>query len=221
MASDILKTANSERQPDASIVIAAWPDMRGLSRCLESIAAQRDDRVEVVVASSIAAGPELTEPFHDVKWLHGEKERLIPQLWALGIASAQGDLVAITTAHFVPASDWIAQIRAAHQRLNAAGIGGAIDPPRGGSAADWATYFLRYSSPLHSITSKPSPISQVTTLPISALLLWLIGAPSRRVFGSRSFTGSCSPPARASLLSRRFGFGSASPSASVAFARSA
>jgi hypothetical protein len=62
------------------------------------------------------------------------------------MGSARGRIVAITTAHFVPAPDWIERICEAHERLASPGIGGAIDPPRGGRAADWATYFLRYST---------------------------------------------------------------------------
>jgi hypothetical protein len=37
-------------------------------------------------------------------------------------------------------------IRAAHARLDAAGIGGPIEPPPGGRAFGWAVYFLRYSA---------------------------------------------------------------------------
>ncbi|MFN2508032.1 MAG: glycosyltransferase [Chthoniobacterales bacterium] len=131
---------------DLSIVIAAWPDTTGLSNCLESIAAQGDERTEVIVASSTAAPPEMKERFPQVDWLAGGKERLIPELWSLGLARAAGEIVATTTAHCVPASDWIARMRGAHERLDAAGIGGAIDPPHQGRAIEWATYFLRYSN---------------------------------------------------------------------------
>jgi glycosyl transferase family 2 len=131
---------------DLSIVIAAWPDVRGLSSCLESILAQRDAAVEVLVASSQSFDPELVLRFAEVNWLQGGPERLIPQLWSLGIASARGGIVATTTAHCVPKHDWIARMREAHVRLDAAGIGGPIEAPRGGSAVEWATYFLRYSN---------------------------------------------------------------------------
>jgi hypothetical protein len=80
-----------------------------------------------------------------VQWLDPASDVLIPNLWAKGMAAARGEIVAITIGHFVPASDWIEQIRQAHRRLDSAGIGGAIDPPRGSSTADRATYFLRYS----------------------------------------------------------------------------
>lgn len=131
---------------ELSIVIAAWPDHQGLRSCLEALFSQRSAGVEVLVVSSAPATPELRERFKSVLWLDGRQERLIPQLWSLGIATARGEIVATTTAHCVAARDWIEQMRAAHARLNAAGIGGPIDPPSGAGAVEWATYFLRYSN---------------------------------------------------------------------------
>jgi glycosyltransferase involved in cell wall biosynthesis len=137
-------TARSE--PDLSVVIAAWPNTRGLSSCLESLAAQRDDQVEVLVATSASADTKLEQRFNWVDWLYAPQRLWIPHLWSLGISKACGRIVAITTAHFVPDDDWIAQIRLAHARLDAAGIGGPIDPPRRGGPVEWATYYLRYSN---------------------------------------------------------------------------
>jgi hypothetical protein len=55
-------------------------------------------------------------------------------------------VVALTTAHFTPAADWVPAIRRSHSRLESPAIGGPIDPPRGGGLVDWATYFMRYSA---------------------------------------------------------------------------
>jgi hypothetical protein len=129
-----------------SIVIAAWPDTRGLRSCLESLSAQTDADTEVLVTAPFPPDRDLGEQFDGVMWLDGGAGRLIPQLWSLGIARSQGAIVATTTAHCLPAHDWIARMREAHVRLDAAGIGGPIDAPRGGSAVEWATYFLRYSN---------------------------------------------------------------------------
>ena len=127
-------------------MIAAWPDAAGLSKCLGSIEAQRDEQMQVIVAPSINPPAELMTRFDWVQWLDPAGDALIPNLWSRGITVANGEIVAITIGHFVLASDWLEQIRQAHGRLDSAGIGGAIDPPRGGSAVDWATYFLRYSN---------------------------------------------------------------------------
>ena len=129
-----------------SIVIAAWPDAAGLSKCLGSIESQRDDQMQVIAATTIDPPAELVRRFDWVQWLDPAGDALIPNLWSKGMAVANGEIVAITIGHFVPASDWLEQIKQAHRRLDSAGIGGAIDPPRGGSAVDWATYFLRYSN---------------------------------------------------------------------------
>ena len=127
-------------------MIAAWPDAAGLSNCLGALEAQRDEQVQVIAAVTIDPPAELVTRFDWVQWLEPAGDALIPNLWSKGMAVAHGEIVAITIGQFVPASDWLEQIRQAHRRLDSAGIGGPIDPPRGGSAVDWATYFLRYSN---------------------------------------------------------------------------
>lgn len=135
---------NPMPRPDLSVVVAAWPDDRGLADCLAALAPQLGDGTEVLV---VAAGDPAERPAGwppQARRLAGNG--LIPDLWAAGIGEARGGVVAITTAHFRPAPDWVGAVRAAHARLESPAIGGAIDPPRGGSLVDWATYFLRYSA---------------------------------------------------------------------------
>jgi hypothetical protein len=128
-----------------SVVIAAWPDVAGLSNCLESLAAQRDEQTQVIASPAIEPPANLVMRFDWVQWLDAATDALIPSLWSKGMAVARGEIVAITIGQLVPASDWLERIRQAHRRLDSPGIGGAIDPPRGGNVVDWATYFLRYS----------------------------------------------------------------------------
>lgn len=129
-----------------SVVVAAWPDTTGLAECLGSLQPQAGDGVQIFVASPASPSADFMRNFPAVRWLAANPAALIPRLWSSGMAVATGEVVAITTAHFVPAADWIAQIRAAHGRLDSAGIAGPIDPPRGGGPGDWATFFLRYST---------------------------------------------------------------------------
>jgi hypothetical protein len=136
---------------ELSVVVAAWPDSRGLIECLQSICSQSDDRTEVILVSLSHASSEITNRFPRVRWLTAPVGSMIPHLWSLGMDVAEGSIVAITTTHFEPAADWIARVGQAHARLEAAGIGGRIAPPRGGGAASWATYFLRYSNYLGCI----------------------------------------------------------------------
>jgi len=132
-------------ETDLSIVIAVWDETAGLECCLKALDRQRDHRTQIIVVLNILPPSKLTRRYHWVQWVNTESGVLIPHLWGIGMARATGRIVAITTAHFTPAPDYIAAIRAAHARLDAVGVGGRIDPPRGGSTVDWATYFLRYS----------------------------------------------------------------------------
>jgi hypothetical protein len=126
------------------VVIAAWPDLTGLAECLEALAPQRDDATEVIVVTLLPLGRELIARFPWVCWSQAELDRLIPHLWGQGMAWARGDVVAITTSHFTPATDWLAAIRQAHAHLAAPALGGPIEAPAG-DVVTWATYFLRYS----------------------------------------------------------------------------
>ena len=133
---------------ELSIVVAVWKDAAGLDRCLGALLPQLDAECELIVVT----GVEVPAPWRDeprVKWILEPDERLIPELWSRGMEEARGRHVAITTAHFEPAPDWVRSVRAAHARRGDAGISGPIEPPRGGTAKDWATYFLRYSNTFH------------------------------------------------------------------------
>jgi hypothetical protein len=131
---------------DLSVVVAAWPDTKGLSECLDCICSQVERPMQVIVVSLSAPNIEVANRFPFVQWLIAPAGSLIPHLWSLGIGRAVGSIVAITTTYFQPAKDWVSRITEAHSRLDVAGIGGRIAPPSGGGAANWATYFLRYSN---------------------------------------------------------------------------
>lgn len=126
-------------------MVAAWPDTLGLSECLEALAEQRDEGVQVIVVSACEPGL-LQQRFPWADWVKTAEGLLIPQLWGQGAAQARHDFFALTTAMFVPRAGWVACIRDGHARLAAAGIGGPIDPPVAGGMLDWATFFLRYSA---------------------------------------------------------------------------
>ncbi len=80
---------------------------------------------------------------------------MTPHLWAAGMDIATGVIVAITTSHFLPAPNYEAAILSSHQRLDAGGIGGRIDPPFGSGPVAWAVYLLRYSQYL-GLAARPS-----------------------------------------------------------------
>lgn len=136
--------SDSEPAPDLSVIVAAWPDAAGLEDCLAALRSQLDTGTEVIVVHG-GSPNGMAERYPAVRWV-SDSPGLIPVLWAAGIRAARGEVVAITTSHFLPAPDWVASIRTAHARLESPAIGGAIDTPRGGTTVDWATYFLRYSA---------------------------------------------------------------------------
>lgn len=129
-----------------SVVVAAWPDTRGLGACLAALEPQRGPGDEVVVAAPCSQPADVARAAPWALWAQGGPRLLIPQLWSLGLERTQGDVLALTTAHFVPACDWIDVLRRSHARLDAAAVGGSIEPPRGAGPVAWATYFTRYSA---------------------------------------------------------------------------
>lgn len=117
-----------------------------MRRCLEALAGQQDLNTQALVVSAVGPSPEIHREFPWVSWLVAPRNGLVPELWSFGLAQARNDVVAFTTTHFAPAPDWLSVIRQRHRCLEAAGVGGPIDPPRGGGSLAWATYFLRYSA---------------------------------------------------------------------------
>jgi hypothetical protein len=145
-SSDALLTTRTPAVMPLSIVVAVWGDTAGLDECLAALERQQDAQTRVVVVSAVAVPEQTRRRFPRADWLEEDPGLLVPHLWAIGMAQSTTPIVSITTAHFTPAPDYVAAVRAAHARLDAVGVGGKIDPPRGGNAVAWATYFLRYSS---------------------------------------------------------------------------
>lgn len=133
-------------EPSVSVIVAAWLDTGGLAECLDALASQHANGTEVIVVSSAACPPQLKDRYGDVAWVEAAGDLSIPGLWGLGVRRSSRDVVALTTAHFTPAPDWVPAIRRSHSRLDSPAIGGPIDPPSGGGLVDWATYFMRYSA---------------------------------------------------------------------------
>ncbi len=69
--------------------------------------------------------------------------RLIPEMWADGIETANSPKVALSTAHCIPANDWVDKLLATDMK-NYPGVGGVIENDIASSGRDWAIFFLRY-----------------------------------------------------------------------------
>jgi hypothetical protein len=114
--------------------------------------------VEIVVAARRAAA----ERFHPdsspitVRVMRMADEASIPELYAAGVQSARGTIVAVTNDRFVPRPDWIAAIVRAHDEHPRAGvIGGAVESSATDSVLDRAVYYCEYAQFATAIPAGP------------------------------------------------------------------
>lgn len=134
-------------QPELSVVIASQNAQNSVGDCLRAIEVQCENgKVEIIVVdnSTDETAKIINREFPNIKLVTAHKQKLIPELWGIGIAESTGEYVALTTSHFVPAQNWTAEILKA-QELSYAGIGGAIENDENADLVSWAVYFCRYS----------------------------------------------------------------------------
>ncbi len=110
-----------------SVVIAARPGDHDVEATLAALEPQLDDDTEVLVVADHAA-------------------RLVPELWAEGLAAARGESVLLTSGGLAPAEDWLSTAGRVAASTAAAAVGGAIEPGPGLRWVDWALYFCRYAA---------------------------------------------------------------------------
>lgn len=134
-----------ESLPALSVVVACL-GVEGIDEVLKAYVEQ-SARVTEVIAVSESDLSALAKQFPTVRFLRSRGGTgLVPHLWAAGIDSARGRLVATTTSHFLPCADYVVSALASHERLASAGIGGRINPPAALRSVPWAVYLLRYSA---------------------------------------------------------------------------
>ena len=141
------QTSINLMKPKLSIIIGSQNASSSISNCLRALENQRNgDGVEIIVVDNSTDGtPEIVESeFPNIKLVRSGQDKLMPELWEAGIQQSTGECVAITTSHFVPASNWIKEILKAHEDRYPA-IGGAIENDKASGLVTWAIYFCRYS----------------------------------------------------------------------------
>jgi len=138
-------------KPKLSVVVGSHNARSTIVDCLSAIQDQLnrqrgDKEVEVIVVdnSTDATAEIVGRRFPSLKLVSAPDCTFIPELWEVGISQSTGDIIAITTAHCVPTSNWIEEILKAHQSPSA-GVGGAIENDESADLVQWAIYFLRYS----------------------------------------------------------------------------
>jgi len=130
-----------------TVVIAVQHAQENLPEIIRRLNPAGHEDVEFIFCSTVA-DPEtdsLVAGFDNVRVLSVNDDRLIPVLWGDGIKVAQAEKVALSTAHCVPAEDWVDSLLASDMTTLPA-IGGTIENDSAASARDWAIFFLRYVS---------------------------------------------------------------------------
>ena len=135
------------KKPILSVILASQNARHSAEECLREIENQvAENEIEIIIVdnSTDETAEMIAHKFPALKLLKAQQNKLIPELWKIGIDQGAGDLVALSTTHFVPAKNWIAEIRAAHES-SFAGIGGAIENDARAGLISQAIYFCRYS----------------------------------------------------------------------------
>jgi hypothetical protein len=125
-----------------SVVIGSAGSARQLQACLLALEPQLDEGVEVIVCERQESPAALRERFPWAQFVE-QLHALVPALWRDGIDLSTGEIVALTISPMAVADDWIATIRAEHERHEV--VAGAIEPGQGLRLRDWAEYFCRYA----------------------------------------------------------------------------
>ena len=139
---------SGESRPALSVVVGSHNAMASIVECLEALERQRDGLdAEIIVVDNSTDGSDsvIAHRFRSVRLLRLESATFIPELWEAGIRLSTGAVVALTTAHCVPAPNWMRAILKAHEDERYVGIGGAIENDESAGLVDWAIYFCRYA----------------------------------------------------------------------------
>lgn len=125
---------------------APWPELQG---CLDALLPQAEALgAEVIVADSDGHGvpDDLLRATPFLVHLHAPRGASVFDLRSLGVASATGDVVAITEDHCRPAPDWCARLVDAFASNPAAlGVAGAVTNGTRDRLIDRANYFLTFA----------------------------------------------------------------------------
>lgn len=133
--------------PKLSVIVASQNARHSVGDCLRALEKQRNNGdIEIVVVdnSTDTTREIIDREFPSVNLVKAPTEKLIPELWGIGINESAGEFVALTTSHFVASEDWTSEILKAQQQPYA-GIGGAIENEEQAGIVSWAVYFCRYS----------------------------------------------------------------------------
>jgi glycosyltransferase involved in cell wall biosynthesis len=144
--------------PKISVVIASVNGAKSLADCIASFVNQpHGNEVEIVVAESSDndLATKLCAEYPTVRLFHFAETKSIPDLRAVGLLNASGDVLAMTEDHCLADSHWVEGIIAAHASPHLV-IGGAVENAATQRLIDWAVYFCEYGRHMLPITAGPT-----------------------------------------------------------------
>lgn len=131
-------------RPSVTVMFATiqgWPAARLPVDAVRDQVARAGGEI-VVVDGSGHAPPTIEDVGPDVVWISRPGASVF-RMRALGYATCQGEIIAVTEDHVAPASDWLDRIRAAHARYpDAIAIGGVVENGTTDHLIDWATFIV-------------------------------------------------------------------------------
>jgi glycosyltransferase involved in cell wall biosynthesis len=144
------------RGPRESIVVASFSGEARLDHCLNSLSsAATRNSAEIIVATNAsgAAVARLAARFPAVQFYTFAAETTVFQLRSLGIVHARGQRIVLLEDHCTVPSEWLEQLRTAHDAGHTV-VGGPIDCGETSPYA-WALYLCEYSAYMSPLPEGP------------------------------------------------------------------
>lgn len=130
-----------------SVVIACVNRLPSIHDCLSALERERKGfQVEILVLCCCQDGTaaHVAKHFPNVTLVHFEKRLGIPELRAIGMARATGEIVSIIEDHCIVQDGWFREILKAHDKGYQA-VGGTVVNGSVERSIDWAVFLCEYS----------------------------------------------------------------------------
>jgi GT2 family glycosyltransferase len=137
---------NGSSDISVSVIIAASNSVSLLDDCLASLqSCKPGEDTETIVVSNHdnGVGELLRKKYPDAKGFVVSSDTTVPELRSRGIGLAKGEIIALTEDNCVVDSQWLTEIKRAHN-LSYGIVGGAVENRGGNRRLDWAVYFYEY-----------------------------------------------------------------------------
>jgi len=134
-------------KPTISVIIVSVRGLPSIDECLQALESQKGDfdaEIILVCCSENHSSEHIRKNFPSVKLVQLSERLGIPQLRAVGMSHATGDIIVITEDCCIPRENWFEEIIKAHQSGYDA-AGGAIENGSANRIVNWAVYLCEYS----------------------------------------------------------------------------